>query len=76
MFSVPFKEALGPHLCAAKVLINFFSSGYCAIDYGESASTSPDPFQLGSNAITTALAVSNDKSFKSILHFSEILSIT
>ena len=73
--SVSFKAALGLHLCAAKVLRNFFWSGYCAIDYGESASTSPDPFQLGSNAITTALAVSKDQSFKSILHSSEILSI-
>ena len=36
--------------------MNLFLKGFCGIDYGESATTTPDPFTLGTGA--TGLIVS------------------
>ncbi len=44
-----------PHYAVLFVNHNLILTGYCNIDYTESASTSPDPFQLG--AITANGAV-------------------
>ena len=42
------------------------------MDYAESGSTLPDPFQLGVNTIATALGVSTDKKSRILPHFKDI----